>query len=43
MLVISDDDEVSIRVMLNLPTPNAVKMKIIDRKMGVRRTVSIPV
>lgn len=43
MLVISDDDEVSIGVMLNRPTPNAVEMKVIDRKTGVRRTVSIPV
>jgi putative AlgH/UPF0301 family transcriptional regulator len=43
ILVISDDDEVSIGVMLNRPTPNAVEMKIVDRKTGVRRTVAIPV
>lgn len=43
VLVISDDDELTVGVMLNRPTPKFIEVNIANKKIDKKRTVAIPI
>ena len=43
VLVIGDDDNTSVGLILNQPSPKGIEMELVDRKTAVKKTLDVPV